>query len=174
MKSAFILIDYQNDFVDPAGALYVKGAEKLAKPIQAFLRHCKKADMLRVASLDRHPHDHMSFASQHGVNPFTQIDQDMKRPDHCVADTRGAQFFPPLEAGEFDHIVLKAMEHDKDSYSAFGRTDLDAYLQKQHVSHLVIGGVATDYCVNATVQDALKHGYKVTVLSDLIAAVSPE
>lgn len=170
---AFLLIDYQNDFVDPKGALYVKGAEKLAERISKYVTTNKGKQFL-VASQDRHPAEHMSFASQHKVAPFTQIGEEMKRPDHCIKDTRGAELYPPLKLEEFDHVVHKAMDRDHDSYSAFGRTELDLVLEKHKIHHLIIAGVATDYCVNATVQDALKYGYEVTVYNDMIAAVSTE
>lgn len=173
-KTAFILVDYQNDFVDPRGALYVRDAEKLVNNIQNFLLFCKDKNILTVATQDWHPETHCSFASSHGKEAFTMHDGDMLRPDHCVADTMGAQLYPPFQKSDFDVIIHKATEQYTDAYSGFSGTRLAYVLQERGIEHVYVAGVATDYCVKATAFDALKEGFSVTILTDLIAAVDAQ
>lgn len=91
---------------------------------------------------------------------------------HCVAGTPGAEFSPLLKLPQEFFVVSKATHAEKEAYSAFAGTNLANLLIQHGVERLFIGGLATDYCVLHTVQDALKHGFAVVLLVDAVAAVN--
>jgi nicotinamidase/pyrazinamidase len=93
-------------------------------------------------------------------------------PPHCIAGTKGAGFAPDLWLPPQATVVSKATTSDKDAYSGFEGTDLDAQLKRAGVKRVFVGGLATDYCVLNTVRDALKLGYAVILLTDAIRAVN--
>ena len=121
---------------------------------------------LIVATRDRHPPDHCSFQAQGGV-----------WPPHCVDGTEGCELHPEIDLPDGDamgkHVWLidKATTSDADAYSGFGGTGLAERLRKFGVVRLVVCGLATDYCVRATVLDALAEGFEVLVAKDAVAAV---
>lgn len=157
-KKALIVVDYQNDFVDPNGALYVPGAEKLYEKIVALIAEFQHNDDLVIATKDFHPNNHCSFA---------------KWGPHCIANTFGSEFYK-LTTTQFDRIILKGTQQDADSYSGFFSDNqtsngLHEFLQEHKVTNLVIVGVALDVCVSATLVDAIKLNYHGTV--DLTASI---
>lgn len=112
------------------------------------------------ASRDWHPHDHCSFKPQGG--PW---------PPHCIAGTTGAMFAEGLRLAPEAHVVSKGVESGREAYSAFAGTDLERQLREAGARRLVVGGLATDYCVLQTVLDARRLGFDVLVLRDATAAV---
>jgi len=115
-----------------------------------------------VATQDWHPDDHSSFASW---------------PKHCVQYTRGAELSSAIDLKRIEFIARKGIRAEADSYSGFcddagNQTGLESYLRYKQITELFVTGVATDFCVKATVLDALKLGFKVNVCSDGIAAVN--
>lgn len=109
---------------------------------------------------DWHPPDHVSFKAQGG--PW---------PPHCVAGTRGAEFHLELRIPAGAVVVSKGTAPDADAYSGFEGTDLEERLRSAGVEEVVLGGLATDYCVRATALDALHAGFAVSVLEDCVRAV---
>jgi nicotinamidase-related amidase len=91
-------------------------------------------------------------------------------PVHCVQNTKGAEFHPALRDDPRIVVISKGLG-DTDCYSAFDETDLLAQLRQQNVEEVVVGGLATDYCVKSTVLDALKNGFKVKALENAMRAV---
>jgi nicotinamidase-related amidase len=160
MKEALILVDVQNDFC-PGGALAVPRGDGAIPPLNALIRRFSEAGKPVFFTRDWHPALHCSFLEQGGT-----------WPTHCVAGTPGAEFHPDLVVPAEAEIVSKAVNADADAYSGFQGTDLDDRLKKRGVGKLVIGGLATDYCVKATVLDAIELGYAVTVVSNGIAGVN--
>jgi nicotinamidase/pyrazinamidase len=140
-NDALIVVDVQRDFL-PGGALGVARGDEVVAPLNEAARAFERAGRPIFASRDWHPPDHCSFKARGG--PW---------PPHCVAGTAGAGFA------------------DADSYSAFGGTDLAAQLRRRGVSRLMVGGLATDYCVLNTVLDARAQGFDVLVLTDAVRAV---
>jgi nicotinamidase/pyrazinamidase len=161
-KDAFVLVDLQRDFL-PGGALGVKEADRIVPLLSRYARRAAEKGVPIFLTRDWHPPHHSSFAERGG--PW---------PQHCVAGTSGAEFAHGFEIPEGSVIVSKGAELDRDAYSGFEGTDLDRRLKDLGVERLVVGGVATDYCVLATVRDALAKGYHVTVLTDAIRAVEVE
>lgn len=169
---ALLLVDLQNDFM-PFGALPVAGGDAVVPVANALIPRFS----LVVASQDWHPADHGSFASAHpGTLPGDVVDlcgvSQVLWPDHCVQDMPGASFHSGLDIGGVDHVVRKGADPAVDSYSAFFDNDrrrdtgLAAYLEERGAEELVIMGLATDYCVRATVLDACGLEFGVTVIED--------
>lgn len=156
---ALLVIDVQRDFL-PGGALAVPGGDEVVEPLNRYVRLFAARSLPVFASRDWHPANHCSFTAQGG--PW---------PAHCVADTSGAQFAPQLRLPEDVQIVSKASEPDHEAYSDFSGGDFKERLRRQGVRRLFAGGLATEYCVLATVRDALAHGYRVVLLADAIRAI---
>jgi nicotinamidase/pyrazinamidase len=158
-RDALLLVDVQNDFL-PGGSLAVPDGDAVVAVLNRYIDRFTAAGLPILASRDWHPARHCSFRPQGG--PW---------PPHCVADTRGAAFAAGLQLPPDCLIVSKATAADRDAYSAFDGTDLDALLRERGVGRLLIGGLATDYCVLATVRDARAAGYETCLLTDGIRAV---
>ena len=153
-ETALIAVDVQHDFL-PGGALGVAGGDAVVAPLVRAAREVA----LVVKTRDAHPDGHCSFAEQGGIWPV-----------HCVAGTHGAQLHPDI-AALGGPVIEKGTALGADAYSGFDGTDLAQRLRDAGVTHVVVGGLATDYCVKATVLDALAAGFAVTVLTDAVAAV---
>jgi nicotinamidase/pyrazinamidase len=154
-----LLVDVQNDFL-PGGALTVRDGDAVLAP----LRHCIEAFGRRGLPIfitrDWHPPRHCSFHEQGG--PW---------PPHCVAGTAGAEFPGALHLPSGVRIISKASSPEVDAYSGFQGTDLAAQLRSASCQRVLIGGLATDYCVRATALDARAHGFEVLLLTDGVRAV---
>ena len=148
-RTALVIVDVQHDFL-PGGSLGVPAGSEVVAPLVAA---AAEADVV-VASRDAHPADHASFLGRGGTWPV-----------HCVAGTRGAELHPEIASLPPDLVVDKATASDRDSYSAFDGTGLAGYLRSEGVDRVVVGGLATDYCVAATARDALAAGFATTVLA---------
>jgi nicotinamidase/pyrazinamidase len=151
---ALVVVDIQNDFL-PGGALSVPRGDEVVPILNRYLARWRARGLPVFASRDWHPPNHGSFR-EHG-GPW---------PPHCVAGTTGAAFHPALELPPGTEIVSKGVEPDREGYSVFDGTDFDERLRRAGVRRLVIGGLATDYCVLHTVRDALDRGYAAAVLVD--------
>ena len=169
---ALLLIDIQNDFC-PGGALAVPHADEVVSVANRLLA----LGLPAIATQDWHPPGHGSFAANHpGAQPFTLAQlaglPQVLWPVHCVQGTSGADFHPQLDRSRIGAVFPKGEDPAIDSYSGFfdnGRrraTGLDAYLRSQRIDQLLVLGLATDYCVKATVIDALDLGYAVQLVVD--------
>ncbi len=156
---ALLVVDVQNDFL-PGGALAVPGGDTVVPVLNRYLARCVAAGLPVFATRDWHPADHCSFIARGG--PW---------PPHCVQGTPGAEFAPGLELPDAVSRIAKASDPDADSYSGFGGTGLAAELRAAGVTRLLVGGLATDYCVLNTVLDGLREGFEVLLLRDAIRAV---
>lgn len=177
---ALILVDIQKGFM-PGGELPVVGGDEIVPVVNSVIDQYH----LVVAAQDWHPADHLSFAQCHqGKKPYDCIDlnglEQVLWPMHCVAATESAEFHPDLRQENIASVFRKGMNRTVDSYSAFndnGRqhnTGLDSYLKSHGVSHLHIAGLAADYCVYYTIQDALAAGFEVTLLENATRAIDNE
>jgi len=155
-NAAVILIDVQNDFC-PGGALAVRDGDQVVTVANQLI---PKFPVV-VATQDWHPAGHCSFEIW---------------PPHCVQGSPGAELHPSLDRSRITFSVRKAFTKDADAYSEFSGVDetgrgLDELLRIRGVKTLYIVGLATDYCVRATVLDGLKLGYDVYVVTDGVRAV---
>lgn len=156
---ALIVIDVQNDFM-PGGALGIPLANHIIAPLNRYIREFEARGLPIFATRDWHPADHCSFHAQGG--PW---------PPHCVRDTSGAGFARDLFLPASARVVSKGSVTDREAYSGFQGTDLAAQLRQLRCSRVVLGGLATDYCVAATALDARAAGFDVVVLEDAIRGV---
>jgi nicotinamidase/pyrazinamidase len=149
---ALILVDVQNDFC-PGGSLAVSGGDEVVPVLNGWIAAAEKAGAVVAASRDWHPSGHVSFRESGG--PW---------PAHCIQMTRGAEFHPQLQVPKDAPIVSKGAERERDNYSAFAGTGLGDQLRRRGVRRVFVGGLAQDYCVRATVLDALQEGFEVHLL----------
>jgi nicotinamidase/pyrazinamidase len=163
-KTAFLVVDVQNDFC-PGGALAVPGGDAVVPVVNQVARAVAVAGGHVFASRDWHPADSRHFREQGGPWPV-----------HCVQDTPGAEFHAGLHLPSSTVIISKGDTPDVDGYDAFeGHTPagapLEAALNARGVTHLLVAGLATDYCVKASAIGARRAGFDVTVVEDGIRAV---
>ncbi len=159
-RIALIIVDLQNDFC-PGGALVVPSGDEIVPVVNHLVDRFLAAGLPIFATRDWHPENHCSFIPQGG--PW---------PDHCVQNTEGARFHPDLRLPDSALIVSKADSPGRDAYSGFEGTDLAQQLNRLGVEELIVCGLATDYCVKATVLDGIKNGFGVTVVEDGIRGVN--
>jgi nicotinamidase/pyrazinamidase len=156
---ALLVVDIQRDFL-PGGALGVRGGDEVIPVLNRYIAIARRHGMPIIATRDWHPADHCSFHARGG--PW---------PEHCVQDTPGAAFAPQLDLPEDAIIVSKATQADQEAYSTFSGTGLAQRLREAGVQRVLIGGLATDYCVRYSTRDALAEGFEVIVLDDAVRAV---
>jgi nicotinamidase/pyrazinamidase len=163
-KMALLIVDVQNDFC-PGGALPVAQGDQVVEPLNRTAQRFTASGLPVFASRDWHPAETGHFKEYGGTWPV-----------HCVRDTYGAAFHPELRLPKQTIVLSKGLDPQADGYSAFEGetstgTQLADLLAEAEIDHLCIGGLATDYCVQATVMDALDRGLSVTVLADGVAGV---
>lgn len=173
---ALVLVDIQNDFC-PGGALGIDGGDEIVAIANRLMHDFDHV----ILTQDWHPPDHRSFASSHpGQDPFTEISTAYGRqilwPDHCIQGTSGADFHPNLDTNCAELIIRKGFRRDIDSYSALFENDritptgLDGYFRSRGFDHMVLAGLATDFCVGFSALDARALRFKVTVVEDACRA----
>lgn len=172
-KRALIVEDVQVGFC-PGGNLPVPDGDSIIPRINEIM-----ADYdVVVASQDWHPERHVSFATTHGREPFTSITIDGAEqalwPEHCIAGTEDAELHPALDRRPIDLIVRKATEPDKEAYSTFKGTGLAGYLRDAGVTDIDVVGLAYDFCVRWTAEDAARLGFHTRILTDATKAIYPE
>ncbi|KAH6639177.1 Isochorismatase-like protein [Boeremia exigua] len=192
-KPALVIVDVQEDFCPPNGALAVAGGRDIVPAINELLA---LPFALRVATKDFHPPDHISFASTHAApnnqpfvskatitNPLNAAEtlETQLWPDHCVQGTAGAELLPELDVARVDCVVEKGQDRRVEMYSAFAdpfpshcaQSDLAATLKRAGITDVFVAGLAADYCVRFTALDAQKHGFKTWVIGEATKAVDP-
>lgn len=167
--TALVIVDLQNDFADPDGGLTVAGGDAIVGSVNDEVAIAMDAGATVVATQDWHPESTPHFAKDGGVWPV-----------HCVADTWGAELHPRLVLPAETTVVRKGT-NGEDGYSGFTMRDpvtgeeiptvLDRLLRERGVRRVIVVGLATDYCVKATVLDGVRLGYEMSLIVDAVAAV---
>jgi len=170
LSAALVVVDVQNDFADPAGALAVPGGEAVVPVINELVAAAREVGSLVVYTQDWHPERTPHFVTDGG--PW---------PPHCVQDTWGAALHPDLVV---QGATVRKGADGGDGYSGFSvrdaasgettDTELGSLLHAHGVRRLVVAGLATDYCVLETVLDARTRGYAVEVPADGVRPVDLE
>ena len=177
---ALVLVDIQNDFC-PGGALAVPGGHEVVPVANRLMPRFP----LVVATQDWHPRGHLSFASSHAdKKPFQTIDVAHGRqilwPDHCVQGTSGAAFHANLNIAHAELVLRKGHHREVDSYSAFfkndrkTRTGLAGYLRERGFTRVFLAGLAFDFCVRYSAEDARREGFETVVFEDACRSIDVE
>ena len=165
-----LVIDVQNDFC-PGGNLAVPGGHEVVPMINRLAKSFAHV----VLTQDWHPEGHSSFASQHpGMGPFQTTTMaygpQTLWPDHCIQGTPGAAFHKDLDIPHAELVIRKGFRRGIDSYSAFFENDkvtptgLGGYLKERGFQKIVCVGLAFDYCVRFSAEDARKLGFDTEVI----------
>jgi nicotinamidase/pyrazinamidase len=166
------VVDVQNDFC-PGGALAVPRGDEVVPIVNRLAENFRSV----VLTQDWHPAGHLSFASTHpGRSPYDTIaapyGPQVLWPDHCVQGTRGAAFHDALRIPHAGLVLRKGLHRTIDSYSAFYENDratptgLAGYLRERGIKRVFLAGLALDFCVRYSAEDAVRGGFVVVVIDD--------
>lgn len=175
--TALLVVDAQYGFM-PGGGLPVAGGDAIVPVVNRLASRFANV----VLTQDWHPADHVSFAANHpGRQPYETLDLPYGRqvlwPTHCVQGTRDAELHDDLQVDHAQLIIRKGWNPSVDSYSAFVEADrrtstgLAGYLRARGIGTLYLCGLATDYCVSWSAQDAREAGFAATVIEDACRAI---
>lgn len=167
-----LVIDVQNDFC-PGGKLTVSHGDEVVPLVNLLGEQFQHV----VLTQDWHPSGHKSFASANpGRQPFETVaftyGPQVLWPDHCVQGTPGAQFHTGLQIPHAELVLRKGYCRDIDSYSAFYENDhktptgLAGYLRERGLARVFLAGLALDFCVRYSAEDAHRCGFDVVVVED--------
>lgn len=164
-NQALLIVDVQNDFC-PGGSLAVPEGDTVIPMLNKYIKLFSRRGFPVFASRDWHPAETSHFKKFGG-----------QWPEHCIQGTKGAEFHQDLNLPGNTFIVLKGMDFGSDGYSVFQAEDqkgvkFDELLKKHEIQEVFIGGLATDFCVKASVIGALDKGFKVYLLMDAVKGVN--
>jgi nicotinamidase/pyrazinamidase len=175
-SDVLLAVDVLNDFC-PGGALAVPRGDEVVPVINDLAQRFPNVVLVQ----DWHPPGHLSFASAHGKEPYdtVELSYGVQRlwPDHCVQDTAGAAFHPKLAVPHAALVLRKGIHREIDSYSALYENDrktptgLCGYLKERGFKRLFLGGLALDFCIRYTAEDASREGFAVIVVEDACRAI---
>ena len=179
-SDVLLVVDVQNDFC-PGGKLAVPKGDEVVAAINRLASRFRHV----VLTQDWHPPGHQSFASSHpGKRPFETVTvaygQQILWPDHCVQSTLGAQFHGDLQIPHAELVIRKGFRPTIDSYSALYENDrktptgLAGYLRERGITQIFIAGLALDFCVRYSAEDARREGFAVTVIEDACRGIDVE
>jgi nicotinamidase/pyrazinamidase len=167
-RTALIVVDVQNDFADPGGALSVAGGDAIVPIVNAEITAASAGGAFVVYTQDRHPPSTPHFEKDGGIWPV-----------HCVAGTWGAELHPALT--DVAGARVRKGVNGEDGYSGFttrdpvtgetAPTELEGLLRARDIQRVIVAGLATDYCVKATATDAAGLGFETFLLSDAVRPV---
>lgn len=171
-----LVVDVQNDFL-PGGALAVPQGDAVIPVIRGLAPRFENV----ILTQDWHPPGHISFASRHGLAPFSTIElpygQQVLWPDHCVQGSRGGEFAAELSIPHAQAVIRKGYHAHTDSYSTFLEADrktptgLAGLLRERGISTVFLCGLATDFCVVWSALDAKAAGFEAVVVEDACRAI---
>jgi nicotinamidase/pyrazinamidase len=181
-NDALIIVDLQNDFM-PGGALGVEEGDYIVNDINKTAKAFKNRRGIVVLTQDWHPKNHLSFASNQGKNPGDEYSSDdgaigpVLWPDHCVQNSKGAEFHKDLKVELANKVIQKGMNPKVDSYSGFqdndkkSETELRRYLKSLSIKRIFICGLALDYCCYFTAMDGIDFGFDVIFLVNMTKGI---
>ena len=152
MKTVFFDVDTQNDFMLPAGALYVPGAERIIDTISRLNHWAAEHGIPVVSDTDAHAEDDPEFAQW---------------PPHCVAGTAGQRKLPQTLLGGTGQIFI-----EKQTLDCFSCPDLAGVLERLGAERYVVYGVVTEHCVRLAALGLLKTGAQVEVVTDAVVGLN--
>jgi nicotinamidase/pyrazinamidase len=179
-NDVLLVIDVQNDFC-PGGALEVPRGDEVVPIVNRLASRFPNV----VLTQDWHPAGHLSFASTHpGRRPFEMTTAaygpQVLWPDHCVQGTTGADFHKALSIPHAGLVLRKGTRRAIDSYSAFYENDrktptgLVGYLRERNIAQVFVAGLAFDFCVRYSAEDAVRAGFNAVVIADACRGIDME
>ena len=179
-KDVLLVVDVQNDFCS-GGRLAVPRGEEVVPVINELARQFEHV----VLTQDWHPAGHHSFASSHpGKKPYETVElaygTQILWPDHCIQDTDGAGLHGELRIPHAELVLRKGYHREIDSYSAFYENDhtthtgLAGYLRERAFERVYIAGLAFDFCVRFSAEDAKREGFEVAVVENACRGIDIE
>ncbi|KAI1436894.1 isochorismatase [Xylaria sp. CBS 124048] len=191
-RPALIIVDMQEDFCPPSGSLAVDSGRDIVAPLNELL---SLRFVLKVATRDWHPPDHISFAANHPgkqpyvdsvtiVNPYNASESYSSQlwPVHCVQNSPGAELVSELDVAKVDKIIDKGTDPRVEMYSPFYDpfqhpracdTRLAALLHEHAITDVYVGGLAGDYCVKCCAEDAAaKEGFRTYLVEECTRPVN--
>jgi nicotinamidase/pyrazinamidase len=179
-RDILLVVDIQNDFC-PGGRLAVPRGDEVVPVINELAGRFEHV----VLTQDWHPHGHQSFASSHpGKKPYDTIQaaygEQILWPDHCVQGTEGAEIRGDLHVPHASLVIRKGFHREIDSYSTFRENDrvtptgLAGYLRERGFERIFLAGLAYDFCVRYSAEDAKRAGFDVVVVEDASRAIDVE
>ena len=176
-SDVLLVIDVQNDFCS-GGRLAVAGGDEIVAKVNRIAHGFQHV----VLTQDWHPAGHSSFASTHpGKQPFEMVTMangpQTLWPDHCIQGSEGAAFHKGLDIPHAELIVRKGYRKTIDSYSAFFENDhttptgLGGYLKERGLTHITCVGLAFDFCVRYSAEDARTLGFDTEVIEAACRAI---
>lgn len=171
-RDILLVVDVQNDFC-PGGSLAVPGGDEIVPVVNRLASRFAHV----VLTQDWHPRGHQSFASAHpGKKPYDTIEvsygPQILWPDHCVQGTPGAEFRKDMQILQAELVLRKGYHREIDSYSAFYENDrtthtgLAGYLRERGLTRVFLAGLAFDFCVRYSAEDAHREKFNVVVVED--------
>ena len=172
-----LVVDVQNDFC-PGGALAVPRGDEIVPTVNRLAANFAHV----VLTQDWHPRGHLSFASSHpGAQPYQTIKvsygPQVLWPDHCIQGTPGAAFRSDLDIPHAELVLRKGYHPTIDSYSAFyendrkTRTGLSGYLRERGFKRVFLAGLAFDFCVRYSAEDARREDFEAIVIEDACCGI---
>ena len=179
-KDVLLVVDVQNDFCS-GGRLAVPRGEEVVPVINELARQFEHV----VLTQDWHPAGHHSFASSHpGKKPYETVElaygTQILWPDHCIQDTDGAGLHGELRIPHAELVLRKGYHREIDSYSAFYENDhtthtgLAGYLRERAFERVYVAGLAFDFCVRFSAEDAKREGFEVAVVENACRGIDIE
>jgi len=176
-QDVLLVVDIQNDFC-PGGSLAVPRGDEVVPLINALAKQFPHV----ILTQDWHPRGHLSFASSHtGKKPYQTIEvqygTQILWPDHCVQGTVGAAFRDDLHIPHAELVLRKGYHREIDSYSAFYENDrktatgLAGYLRERGFTRVFLAGLAFDFCVRYSAEDARHEGFEAIVFEDACRSI---
>jgi len=177
-RDILLIVDIQNDFC-PGGGLPVPHGDEVVALINRLAARFAHV----VLTQDWHPRGHLSFASSHsGKAPYQTIEvaygTHVLWPDHCVQGTSGAAFREDLAVPHAELVLRKGYHREIDSYSAFyendrkTRTGLAGYLHERGFRRVFLAGLAFDFSVRYSAEDAHREGFEAIVIEDACRGIN--
>lgn len=188
---ALVVVDFQEDFCPPHGSLAVTNGRDIAPVINQLV---DLPFAIKIATMDWHPEDHVSFASNHAApnnkpfetvinvkNPLNDSESEDIRlwPPHCIASSHGAKLIGEFRHEKTDLIVKKGQDKRVETFSAFrnnyktrvSESELASALKEAGTTDVYVVGLATDYCVKHTALHAAEEGYNTFIVREATKAV---
>lgn len=169
MRTVFVDVDTQNDFMLPAGALYVPGAERILPVVARLNRSAAERSIVVLSTMDAHAEDDPEFHHW---------------PPHCVAGTIGQQkpaqtlleprVTIPSTPGAYTIEGARQILLEKQALDCFSNPNLPWLLDRLGAERYVVYGVVTEYCVKCAAMGLLKTGKRVDLVTDAVQSLKEE